>query len=187
MNNSFDSTAYHNRYRNAAYYVDQQAEKVLSYLKKNDMLKDTVVIITSDHGEEFNDNHKNYWGHGSDFSPYQIHVPFIVHWPGKKAQVIKYKTSHFDVVPTLMSSVLGVKNPYSDYTVGHSLFENKPENLYVIGSYSATAFVTDHLITTIYPGGFLHTTDSTLNHTSKDIPSPWITKAIKQTSMFFKH
>jgi membrane-anchored protein YejM (alkaline phosphatase superfamily) len=39
------------------------------------------VIVTSDHGEEFNDTGKNYWGHNGNFSPYQVAVPLLVRGP----------------------------------------------------------------------------------------------------------
>ncbi|WP_244897234.1 hypothetical protein [Candidatus Coxiella mudrowiae] len=31
-------------------------------MKGHQLSKNTIVIITADHGEEFNENHQNYWG-----------------------------------------------------------------------------------------------------------------------------
>nr|WP_280124279.1 hypothetical protein [Coxiella endosymbiont of Ornithodoros amblus] len=42
-------------------------------LKTHHVLKNTIVIITADHAEEFNKSHQNYWGHTSDY----IHGKFI--------------------------------------------------------------------------------------------------------------
>ncbi|WP_306686870.1 sulfatase-like hydrolase/transferase [Candidatus Coxiella mudrowiae] len=53
---------YLNRYRNAAHFDDALVGQVLQALKGHQLLKNTIVIITADHGEEFNENHQNYWG-----------------------------------------------------------------------------------------------------------------------------
>ena len=144
---------YLNRYDNAVSYVDTLVGDVLATLRQKKLLRNTVVIITADHGEEFNDTRMGYWGHASSYDPYQIHVPMIVYWPGKKAKTITYSTSHFDVVPTLMQSVLGVKNPAIDYSVGESLFNNVDRPLYIVGSYVDYAVVKPHRVITFYSAG----------------------------------
>ncbi|NMV12173.1 sulfatase-like hydrolase/transferase, partial [Vibrio parahaemolyticus] len=64
LNNDFDAELYHNRYKNSLYYIDGLIDKVL----KNIDLSNTIVVLTSDHGEEFNDNGMNYWGHSGNYS-----------------------------------------------------------------------------------------------------------------------
>lgn len=71
----FDPRKYFNRYKNAAYWQDVLIGRVLQILEKNDRLDDTIVIVTSDHGEEFNDSKLNYWGHNGNFSDAQIKIP----------------------------------------------------------------------------------------------------------------
>jgi membrane-anchored protein YejM (alkaline phosphatase superfamily) len=56
----FDRTPYLNRYRNALHFVDSQVGRVLDALRDSGQLERTLVIVTSDHGEEFNDTGKNY-------------------------------------------------------------------------------------------------------------------------------
>lgn len=102
LNNSFDPEPYRNRYRNAVYYADSLIGKVLNELKARNELSNTIVIITSDHGEEFNDNQQNYWGHGSNYSMAQIHVPLYIYIPEKEGTVLTHKTTHLDVAPMLM-------------------------------------------------------------------------------------
>ena len=46
------------------------------------------------------------------FTPAETHVPLIIHWPGKAAHTYTHYTSHFDIVPTIMSQLLGVTNSY---------------------------------------------------------------------------
>ena len=117
---------YFNRYRNALHYVDSLIGKTLKILAKQNMLDNTIVILTGDHGEEFNDNHKDYWGHTSNFSNVQLQTPLIVHWPRKQTQHFRYMTSHYDIVPTLIHEALGYTNPTSDYALGQSLFSDAP-------------------------------------------------------------
>nr|WP_237729042.1 sulfatase-like hydrolase/transferase [Vibrio fluvialis] len=66
LDNDFNPEPYRNRYRNALYYIDGQIERVLNAVEAQGGLENTIIVITSDHGQEFNDNHKNYWGHGSN-------------------------------------------------------------------------------------------------------------------------
>ena len=47
-----------NRYKNAAYFVDSLVSQVLQRLAQENLLDSTVVVVTGDHGEEFNDTGK---------------------------------------------------------------------------------------------------------------------------------
>lgn len=107
----FDPREYFNRYKNAAYWQDVLIGRVLQILEKNDRLKDTIVIVTSDHGEEFNDSKLNYWGHNGNFSGAQIKIPLVISWPGMPAQQITHRTTAYDVGATLLKRVLAVKIP----------------------------------------------------------------------------
>ena len=41
-------------------------------------------------------------GHNSNFSDAQIGVPLIAHFPKQESKQIKYRTTHYDIIPTLM-------------------------------------------------------------------------------------
>ncbi|MCH9743331.1 MAG: DUF3413 domain-containing protein [Gammaproteobacteria bacterium] len=144
---------YLNRYDNAAHYVDGLVGQVLNTLKQKHLLKNTIVVITADHGEEFNDENLGYWGHASAFDRYQVHVPMIVYWPGMQPRKIGYATSHFDIVPTLMQQVLGVTNTLPSYTVGQSLFTKGKRPFYIVGSYVDYAVLQPKRINVFYSGG----------------------------------
>lgn len=159
MSNTTNPQPYLNRYRNAAHYDDELIGNILNQLTQRGLLKHTVVMITADHGEEFNDSRRGIWGHGSAFDRYQLQVPFVLYWPGKKPQVIAYRTSHYDVVPTLMRGVLGCVNASSDYSVGRSLFVADPARYIVVNSGSSYAKLFAHSFEVYYPGGFSVTTD----------------------------
>lgn len=111
-----------NRYRTAVHYSDSLIGELLATLRASPFADDTVVLITGDHGEEFNDLRQNYWGHNGNFSDYQLRTPFVLHWPGKPARKYGQVTSHQDFVPTVMRHALGCRNDPGDYSTGRDLF-----------------------------------------------------------------
>lgn len=141
------------RYKNAAYFIDQQVQEVVSTLEMRGLQKNTVIIITADHGEEFDDNYVGYWGHASNYTPYQIKIPLVVYWPGKQPQQFSHRTSHFDIVPTLMTRLLGCKTKLSDYTVGTDLLDKKPRLPLIIGSYIDFGILESTRVTRVYTTG----------------------------------
>jgi arylsulfatase A-like enzyme len=84
-------------------YVDTQVGRLLRGLESRGRLKDTLVIFTSDHGEELFDHDKFEHGH----SVYQelLHVPLLVWGPGVRAQRVRGVVSHVDVVPTILDAL----------------------------------------------------------------------------------
>lgn len=144
---------YFNRYLNAVYFVDQQIKKVLDSLQAQHLMENTVIIITADHGEEINDNHSGYWEHASAFTPYQLRTPMIVYWPHQQPKVYTYLTTHYDVVPTLMTKVLHCNSPLSTYTIGRSLYEKGHRDVLIAGSYADYAVITPGQIARVYRGG----------------------------------
>ena len=150
-----DPMPYFNRYKNALRYVDGLVGKVLATLKQQHLLDSTVVILTGDHGQEYNDNHNNFWGHASNFSRYQIGTPLIVHWPFQAPQHITQRTSHFDVAPTLLHRLLGCQNQTTDYSVGHLLSAPQKPPFYLLGSYVGYGVLTqDHVISLLPTGNY---------------------------------
>ena len=137
----FDPKLFFNRYKNSVFWQDVLIGRVLKILEKNGRLDDTIVLITSDHGEEFNDSQLNYWGHNGNFSRAQIKIPLIVYWSGMKAAEVNYRTTSYDVSTTLMKRVLGVRNPVEDFSVGKDLFDSAPREVFFVGSYNQDAIV----------------------------------------------
>ncbi len=119
-----------NRYRNSIFFTDSVVSRIIEDLKKANLMDSTIVIITGDHGEEFDET--GYYGHTSAFSDFQVKVPLILHIPGEKPAKVTSLTSHLDVVPTMMSLMGSRINP-SLYSHGRSLF-SKTENPYVVSS-----------------------------------------------------
>ncbi|WP_318511911.1 DUF3413 domain-containing protein [Photobacterium leiognathi] len=121
-----------NSYRNAAYHIDEMLGRVFTDLKAKGVLNNTIVVIASNHGTEFNETGNNTWGSGSNYSKYQIKVPLIIHWPDHAAQEVTRLTSNLDVVPTVMESLLNVATAPSNYSSGVSLFDQNNNRRWVL-------------------------------------------------------
>ncbi len=111
-------------YMNALAFNDALAGKLIAGLRKGGWLKNTIVVFTGDHGEEFREH--GYFGHTSAFTPEQTHVAFILHLPGIGHREVTHLTSHLDFVPTVMQT-LGYTNPPGDYSNGGPIFD--PDHL----------------------------------------------------------
>lgn len=182
LSNDFDPVPYLNRYKNSVFYTDKNLGKALKSLGKYVDLEKTIVVISSDHGEEFNDNHKNYWGHNGNFTKYQAKIPLIIKWPGMDSIKIGYRTSALDIVPTILPRVLGCKNPTTDYSVGKDLFDNSKDRPFVyVSNYSKDAFVEKNRIVLINELGILSFLDPSYNP-SKDTSLPKYMKEVLEES-----
>jgi len=128
------------RYLNSAHYVDSQFKRVYDYLIANDMLDNTIVIVTGDHGEEFME--KERWGHNSSFVDEQIRVPLIVSHPDFAPATVSSMTSHMDI-PGMLLTTLGVENPVSDYSLGNRLLDTTANDMVVVASWTDLGIVSD--------------------------------------------
>jgi len=148
-----DPTPYFNRYKNALQLVDKEIGKVITYLDEKNLLQNTIILITADHGEEFNDGASGYWGHANHFSDYQVKVPLIVHWPKQSPKEFMHTTSHYDVVPTLMKQGLGFNNFLAHYSIGSELLDTTRRPYLIINSYVDFAVITNNRRTRILSNG----------------------------------
>lgn len=165
LNNDLDPTGFFNLYRNTCYETDKMLGDILAALDREGCADNTVVIVTGDHAQEFNENRKNYWSHGGNFSRWQIQVPLIVHVPGAEGGIVRtHRTTHYDIVPTLMQTFLGVKNPIDDYSAGHLLTDTVSRDWHVVGSELNYGFIVEgDTILEKTPSGGLEVTDAALN------------------------
>jgi membrane-anchored protein YejM (alkaline phosphatase superfamily) len=162
ISHATDQTGYYNRYRNALYLIDKEVHEIIKALKTHQQLDNTVIMITSDHGEEFNDNKQGYFGHASNFTRYQTQVPLIVFWPGEKPTSFDHRTTHYDIVPTLMEKLLGSQSPIKNYSIGKNLLQDKPHHqspYLIMGSYIGLGIVEADRITSLYPSGEFQITE----------------------------
>jgi membrane-anchored protein YejM (alkaline phosphatase superfamily) len=143
------------QYRLAIEFVDGEFGRIMDSLKMQQLLDETIVIVASDHGYEFDDNGLGYIGHASNFSPAQLHATLMMHWPGKPPTDIAYRTSHHDLPATLLQDVFDCRNPVRDYSMGRNLFSGKPWTWMIAGSYTDHAIVEPDQVIVSHPGGFV--------------------------------
>lgn len=184
--NHTDPAPTFNRYKNALYYVDQLIGQDLALLKKRHLLNNTIVVITGDHGNEFNDNHLGYWGHASNFTRYQTQTPLVIHWPSQKPAVFQQLTMHYDIIPTLLNRAFGCQNPISDYSIGQSLFDKKKRPYLLMHSYTNLGIIKNKHIITIYPSGYFRVQNLHAKVLSKSqLPMKTISNALSQTKRYY--
>lgn len=105
-----------NLYDNEVCYTDLWIRKLLDFCEGQPWWKDTVVIISSDHGEAFGEH--NMWKHAFALWEVLTHVPLMVFGPGIDPRRIEQRRSHIDLAPTILD-FLGV--PVPDEMAGASL------------------------------------------------------------------
>jgi len=182
------SPEYLNLYKNMARYLDNLLGELIGEMETQGLLENTVIVITGDHGQEFNDNGKRYWGHNGNFSDAQIRVPLIYYSHEKEPAVYTHWTAHYDVVPTLMQELFAVQNPPSDYSIGKSLFDTTRREFMPVDSYIALGIIdTLGTITNIYYGdGKYEITDSGLNELyDVEINNDLYKKVLEQIFSFY--
>lgn len=91
-------------------WVDEQIGRLLERLDALDLAEDTLVVLTSDHGEEFFE-HGNKT-HRTQLFRESVEVPLIFRWPGKlpEGHVVRGTTGIVDVAPTVYG-LFGIDGP----------------------------------------------------------------------------
>lgn len=88
-------------YKSAVEKMDRNIGNFLDLLKAGGFYDNTIIVITSDHGEEFGEHGK--YQHASLYDEV-MHVPLVVRLPGglHAGSRVKYPVSSLDIVPSLM-------------------------------------------------------------------------------------
>lgn len=122
-------------YDERIFLFDQNLRKLFTFLETNHLLDNTIVTITSDHGEEFNE-------HGNmlhlDLYNTTTHVPFIMAIPGMGKRVINDLLQSIDIMPTLLS-LTGIAKParFEGIDVSDRLYDIPfaSRNRYLVGDF----------------------------------------------------
>jgi len=84
--------------------VDDQLARILTYLDESGLSKTTLVILTSDHGEEFLEHGSVL--HGRTYYEEVIRIPLILRGPGMPVgKTIDVPVNLVDVPPTVLTSL----------------------------------------------------------------------------------
>jgi hypothetical protein len=186
---SRDPVLVRNRYANSTHYVDKLIGLALGKLKASGHADDTVIVVTGDHGEEFNDSGLGYWGHaGGGMTRWQLQTPFVVSWPGSKPRAFQHLTSHVDLVPTLLQDVLGCSTPAEAYSNGRNLLDTSPRPYVVAYNGIRLAVLQSDRTTVLYEYGGVDIVDGNYREIAGAAPRPRIMQAVlKETGRFYAH
>ena len=117
-----------NRYDNGVIFNDILLGEFFSELKKNNLWNNTIIIITSDQGDQLYENgdfdHTTFYDH-------TIHVPLIIKVPGMESGMeVDKMTQSVDILPTLLD-LLDIDGP--EQMQGKSYLNYSNQNNYVYG------------------------------------------------------
>ena len=97
------------QYDGSIAYVDLQFARLISRLKDLGLFENTVIVVTSDHGEALGG--RNLLEHGASLYQNQVHVPLIIKYPNQhRLRVIGSLVNQVDVMPTVLAA-LGFEVP----------------------------------------------------------------------------
>ncbi len=134
-----------NTYDNRMVQTDDYIRRIFHVLEDQGILDDSIVIITSDHGESLGDG--NLVGHGNEIHHAEINIPLIFFSKNKPAinQDIPYATL-IDIAP----SILGlIDMPVPSTWEGKDIFTTQRNYSYHMsqrrdGSNNAVILISDH-------------------------------------------
>lgn len=114
-------------YRAAVRYLDDRLADFLGFLRGSGLAEDTILVVTSDHGEHFGEH--DLLVHGYGLFEECLHVPLLMAGPEIPAgERVEGFTSLVDVFDTVCSQV-GIERPVE--TSGRSVFEEGPRDAVV--------------------------------------------------------
>ncbi len=93
-------------YDGAISYLDDQLDALLRELEQRGVLENTLVIVTSDHGEEFGEH--DMLGHGDKLYSTLVRVPLVMSLPGRIPADVTVETPvSLRNIPTTVLDVIG--------------------------------------------------------------------------------
>ena len=92
-------------------FVDSEIKKVFESLKNNGLLDNTIIVFTSDHGEELYER-GYYIGHSCSIHDSVLHIPLLIRLPEniESGRQVGEIIENIDIAPTLLD-LLGVDKP----------------------------------------------------------------------------
>lgn len=107
------------RYQTEVAFVDQQLQRLLEALPK----EDTCIVFTADHGEGLGEHGE--WGHSRYLYQTTMHIPLFIHGPGVEPGRSAAPVRGIDLAPTLLG-LAGI-NPAASMN-GMDLRKTLPES-----------------------------------------------------------
>jgi choline-sulfatase len=104
-------------YDGEVWFTDHHIGRLLDYIASQPWGKNTAIVVTSDHGETFEEHGMSF--HGVDLWEPLVRVPLVIYVPGVKPHRVKQKRSNIDLVPTVLD-LLGLAQPPEGELSGES-------------------------------------------------------------------
>jgi len=133
-----------NRYRNALHFTDGVAASVIESLRDLGEFEDTLIVVTGDHGDEFQEN--GFWGHTSNFTPEQIDVPLFLLGGLIEPGVELRPTSHLDLAPTVLELLGADPDMRGRWCLGENLLHPPASREIVVSGWEHVGVVTPEVI-----------------------------------------
>jgi len=183
-------------YKNAIHYDDKLFGQIIEKLKQKGLYDKSMIIFTSDHGQEFYEY--GHFGHNNAFDKAQTNSPLIIKPPkGMKLsspqEASSTLTSHLDVIPSILH-LIGVENPLERYSNGKYLFnKNYQREFAFIGNWNNSAIITpkytyvfSNLPNKIFKNA-IYQTESYQKVKNISVPTPLLLDVIHENTKFFQH
>ncbi|MEO6788170.1 MAG: LTA synthase family protein [Chthoniobacteraceae bacterium] len=100
-----------NKYLNSLREFDRQLGRLFDALRERGLDRDTIVVVTGDHGQAFGAPHKGYFHSGNVYEE-DVHVPLVVWSPALFAKAAEADAvgSQIDLPPMILD-LLGIPAP----------------------------------------------------------------------------
>lgn len=110
-----DAREYLALYAAGVHWLDRALGDFLDRLEAAGVFEDTVVVLTSDHGEALVDDNGFFFSHSNDLTLDQVHVPLAVWVPESLgARHDERAASTLDVLPTVFTALGLAVPPHAD-------------------------------------------------------------------------
>jgi len=87
-------------YDGAISWVDEQLGRLLTYLREEELLEETMVVVTADHGHNFGEH--GIFSDNVGLYDTSIHVPLVVHHPNHEPDRVEGLVQLTDIAPTVL-------------------------------------------------------------------------------------
>lgn len=124
-------------------YTDSQLGQVVEYLRKQNRLDDTLLIVLSDHGENIGEH--SLMAHRFSLHETVLHVPLIIRYPivFGKSRVEKARVQLIDIMPTILDLFAQHSKMNELCLPGISLLTKIPPSRPVLAEYLSTSYTAE--------------------------------------------
>jgi len=94
------------RYDESILYIDDQLGRLFQQLKARGVLDNTIIVLTSDHGESWGEHGMMY--HGHSLYREQLHVPLLVRFPARLTPQRISRPVSVEQIPATLTTLTGI-------------------------------------------------------------------------------